>query len=251
MRVLEGTDARTPPAAERKVCSATAGCGSMRWATFSRRWCFRRRRGRARSADSGERRGHAELVDFEDLGLRLDVAILDVEAADDDEVRVEGLREATDGGGAAGAEAGGKAEMLEGVLAVVAADGEEAYGVEALAEGVGEGVADPAEVGLAGAVVEGKDEDEMAAGLADVGGRVGLGWRLGAGSRDGDERASEQACDEEATADRAGGSSDHDVTIIEGGRVEALDWPDLGLRDVPHKGRCRGSQCFDWEWATL
>ncbi len=55
--------------------------------------------------------------------------------------------------------------MVEGEDAVVAGDGEEAGGVEALVEGVGEGVADPVEVGIAGAVVEGEDEDDAAAGL--------------------------------------------------------------------------------------
>ena len=38
--------------------------------------------------------------------------------------------------------------MLQRELAIVAADGEEAGGGEALVEGVGEGVADPAEGGL-------------------------------------------------------------------------------------------------------
>ena len=121
-----------------------------------------------------ERRGHAELVDFEDLRLHVDAlrgsgASCDVVAADDDEVGVEGLGDA-DGGGAAGLEVGGKAEVVERVLAVVAADGEEAGGGEALVEGVGEGVADPGEVGLAGAIVEGEDEDEAA------------GWVWGRGS---------------------------------------------------------------------
>ena len=92
--------------------------------------------------------------------------LFDGEAADDDEVGVEGLGDA-DGGGAGGSEVGGKAEVVERVLAVVAGDGEEAGGGEALVEGVGEGVADPGEIGLAGAVVEGKDEDEAAAGLGD------------------------------------------------------------------------------------
>ena len=63
--------------------------------------------------------------------------------------------------------------MIERVLAVVAANGEEAGGGEALVERVREGIADPVQVGLAGAVVEGEDEDEAAAGLANVGGGVG------------------------------------------------------------------------------
>ena len=81
-----------------------------------------------------------------------------------------------------GLKPGGQAEVVERVLAVVAADGEEARGGEALVEGVGERVADPVEVGLAGAVVEGEDEDETAAGLADVGcggRRCGLRLALG------------------------------------------------------------------------
>ena len=53
--------------------------------------------------------------------------------------------------------------MVEGVEAVFAGDGEEAGGAEALVDGVGEGVADPIEVGLAGAVVEGEDEDDASA----------------------------------------------------------------------------------------
>ena len=112
----------------------------------------------------GEGLGQAELVDFEDLRLDGDAAVVDGVAADDDEVGVEGLGDA-DGGGAGGPEVDGKAEVVEGVLAVVAGDGEEAGGGEALVEGVGEGVADPGEVGLAGAVVEGEDEDDAAAGV--------------------------------------------------------------------------------------
>ncbi len=90
--------------------------------------------------------------------------LFDGVAADDDEVGVEGLGDA-DGGGARGLEVDGEAEVIERVLAVVAGDGEEAGGGEALVEGVGEGVADPGEVGLAGAVVEGEDEDDAAAGV--------------------------------------------------------------------------------------
>ena len=54
--------------------------------------------------------------------------------------------------------------MVEGVLAVVAGDGEKAGGRESLVQGVGEGIADPAEVGLTGAVVEGQDKDDSACG---------------------------------------------------------------------------------------
>ncbi len=118
---------------------------------------------RASSAESSRGCGEAELVDLEDLRLDGDAAVVDGVAADDDEVGVEGLGDA-DGGGAGGLEVDGKAEVIESVLAVVAGDGEEAGGGEALVEGVGEGVADPGEVGLAGAVVEGEDEDDAAAG---------------------------------------------------------------------------------------
>ncbi len=126
----------------------------------------------------GEGRRHAELVDFKHLGLDFDAAgggagVGDVEAADDDVVRVQRLGDA-EGGCAAGAEVVGEAEVFESEEAVVAADGEEAGGGEALVEGVGEGVADPVEVCLAGAVVEGEHQDEAAAGLADVRGRVGF-----------------------------------------------------------------------------
>ena len=67
--------------------------------------------------------------------------------------------------------------MVEGEEAVVARDGEEAGGAEALIEGGGEGVADPVEGGLAGAVVEGEDEDDAAAGLLGVSCGRGLGLR--------------------------------------------------------------------------
>ena len=69
-----------------------------------------------------------------------------------------------DGGGARGAEVAGKAEVREGEDAVVVGDGEEAGGVEAAIERVGEGVADPVEGGVAGAVLEGKDEDDASSG---------------------------------------------------------------------------------------
>ena len=59
--------------------------------------------------------------------------------------------------------------MVEGELAVVAGDGEEAGGVETLVEGVREGVGDPGEGWVAGFVFEGEDEDE-AAGGGGVGG---------------------------------------------------------------------------------
>ena len=111
----------------------------------------------------GDRRRERELVDGEDLGLDGDLAAGEGEAADDDVVGVELLGDA-DGGGAGGAEVAGKAEVREGEDAVVVGDGEEAGGVEAAIERVGEGVADPVEGGVAGAVLEGKDEDDASSG---------------------------------------------------------------------------------------
>ena len=120
-----------------------------------------------------QRRGHLQLVYVQYLRLYFDMAggcagVGDMIAADDDEVSIERLGDA-DGGGSTRLEARGQAEVVERILAVIAADGEEAGGGEALVESVRERVADPVQVGLAGAVVEGKDEDEAAAGLADVG----------------------------------------------------------------------------------
>ena len=69
-----------------------------------------------------------------------------------------------------GRKSGGQPQVVERVLAVVAGDGLEAGGAEALVEGVGEGVADPGEGWVAGAIVEGENEDD-AAGLLGV--RVG------------------------------------------------------------------------------
>ena len=156
-----------------------------------------------------KRGGEAELADGEDLGLDEDALIqtlagsiplggisLEVEAADDDVVCVEILGDA-DGGGAGGAELRGEAEVVEGELAVVAGDGEEAGGGEALVEGVGEGVADPVEVRVAGAVVEGEDEDDAAAGIlvrAGILGGLGQGWGEDRGDRgqeggEGDQQA--------------------------------------------------------------
>ncbi len=114
-------------------------------------------------AGVGDRLRELQLIDLEDLGLDGDPAVVHGVAADDDEVGIEGLGDA-DGGCARGSEVDGKAEVVESVLAVVAGDGEEPDGGEALVEGVGKGVADPGEVGLAGAVVEGKDKDDATAG---------------------------------------------------------------------------------------
>ena len=133
-----------------------------------------------------ERLRELQLVDVEDLRLDGDASIADGIAAYDDEVGVEGLGDA-DGGGAGGLEVDGKAEMVERELAVVAGDGQKAGGGEALIERVGEGVADPVEVGLAGAVVEGEDEDDASDGLSRSGiGSARLrfvrGWGGSAGS---------------------------------------------------------------------
>ena len=54
--------------------------------------------------------------------------------------------------------------MVESILPVVAGYGQEPYGGQALVEGVGKGVGDPGQVGLSGAVVEGEDKDNAAAG---------------------------------------------------------------------------------------
>ena len=69
--------------------------------------------------------------------------------------------------------------MIQSELAVVAGDGEESHGGETLIERVGEGVADPGQVRLAGAIVEGKNEDDVAVGVGGFGVRSGLGksWK--------------------------------------------------------------------------
>src|SRR5215469_441529 len=98
----------------------------------------------ARILDLG---GHAQVVHLENLGLSGDAAVRHVIAADDDIVGVESLGDA-DSRGAGGTEVSREAEMIERVLAVVAGNGEEAGRIQALVEGVGEGLADPREVGL-------------------------------------------------------------------------------------------------------
>jgi hypothetical protein len=70
-----------------------------------------------------------------------------------------------DGGGARGSEVNGKAKVVESKLPVVAGDGQEPYRGEALVEGIWKRIADPGEVGLSGAIVEGEDKDNAAAGL--------------------------------------------------------------------------------------
>ena len=108
-----------------------------------------------------------ELVHLEDLRLNGNAAVVYVEVADDDEVCIEGLGDA-DGGGAAGLEVLGKAEMIERKEEIVTGNGEEANGAEALVERIGERVAYPGEIGLTGPVVEGQDEDETSAGRSRV-----------------------------------------------------------------------------------
>jgi hypothetical protein len=55
--------------------------------------------------------------------------------------------------------------MIESVLAVVAGDGQETRGGQALVKGIGKGVADPGEVSLASAVVKGEDKHYAATGI--------------------------------------------------------------------------------------
>ena len=111
-----------------------------------------------------ERLGQAQFVDFEDLRLYGNPAVADGVAAYDDEVGVEGLGDA-DGGCARGTEIDRKAKVVESILPVVAGDGQEPYRGEALVESVGKGVADPREVGLSSAIVEGEHEDYAPAGF--------------------------------------------------------------------------------------
>jgi hypothetical protein len=60
--------------------------------------------------------------------------------------------------------------VVESILPVVAGDGQEPNRGEALVESVGKGIADPGEVDLAGAIVEGENKDNSAAGLVRIGG---------------------------------------------------------------------------------
>src|SRR5581483_3991175 len=110
-----------------------------------------------------DQRREAKLVDGEHLGLDRDGVLGHGEVADHYVVSVELLSDA-DGGGTGGAEVGGEAEVGEGEDAVVVGDGEEAGGVEAAVERVGEGVADPVEGRVAGAVLEGENEDDLSSG---------------------------------------------------------------------------------------
>jgi hypothetical protein len=58
--------------------------------------------------------------------------------------------------------------VIERVLTIVAGNGQKSGRGQALIESVGKGVADPGEVGLAGAVVEGKDKYQATASLDDL-----------------------------------------------------------------------------------
>ena len=109
----------------------------------------------------------------------------DVEAAYDDKVRVQRLRNA-DGGRPAGTEVLRQPQVLEGVLPVVATNSQEAGGGQPLVERVGERIADPVEIGLARSIVERQYQDQTAAGTANVCRRVGglgLGCVLGLRAR--------------------------------------------------------------------
>jgi hypothetical protein len=117
-----------------------------------------------------QRSGETQLVDLEDLCLHGDPVVGNGVAAYNHKVGVEGLGD-SNGGCAGGSEVNGKAKVVQRKLPVVAGDGQEACRGEALVKGVGEGVADPGEVGLSGAIVEGEDEDNAAAGLGSLMGR--------------------------------------------------------------------------------
>ena len=108
----------------------------------------------------------SQLIDLKYLRLHGDAAIVDGVTAYDDIVGIECLRDA-DCRCARGFEVDRKAEMIEGVLAVVAGDGKESGRGEALVEGVGKGVADPREVGLSGAVIEREYKHHSPPGLDD------------------------------------------------------------------------------------
>jgi hypothetical protein len=58
----------------------------------------------------------------------------------------------------------GDSHAVEGDLAVIPADKKQRLGIEALAQDLGEGFADPLQAGLVGGVVKGKDEHGFSAG---------------------------------------------------------------------------------------
>ena len=99
--------------------------------------------------------------------LHCDAAAAHSIAAYDDEVGIEGLGDA-DGSRSRGTEVHGEAEVVESKLSIIAGYGEESYGGQALIEGIGKRVADPAEVGLPGAIVERQDKDNAASGLRSL-----------------------------------------------------------------------------------
>src|ERR1700692_1371799 len=115
-------------------------------------------------AGVGERLGESQLIHLEDLRLHGDPVVIHGVAAYDHKVGVQGLGDA-DGGRTRGSEVSGKAKVVESRLPVVASDGQESYRGQTLVEGVGKGVADPGQVGLSGAIVEGEDKDNATAGL--------------------------------------------------------------------------------------
>jgi hypothetical protein len=103
--------------------------------------------------------GKAQLVDLEDLSLNCNAAPINRVAAYDDKVSIEGLGDANRGRSGR-LEVDRQPEMIESILAVVPRDGQKSCGGQSLIQGVREGVADPGEVGLPGAVVERKHEHD-------------------------------------------------------------------------------------------
>ncbi len=111
----------------------------------------------------------AQRVHVQELGRDVQVVSLQGIEADDHVIGVEGLGEA-DGGSARRLKALRQAEMFECVLAILAANDVKARGTEPLVEGLRDGFADPIQIGLAGAVIEGKDEQELMMRLRRQGG---------------------------------------------------------------------------------
>jgi hypothetical protein len=98
----------------------------------------------------------------DDAGFGENVRAVGGEAADNDGVGVEGLGK-FEGAGAGGMESLRKAEMVESVDAVDAVHGRKAGRGKTAAKQVGCSLAHPFKAGLAGAVVEGQDEENPAA----------------------------------------------------------------------------------------
>ena len=84
-------------------------------------------------------------------------------AAEHDEVGVQ-LRGDAIERGTRGMEVDRNSHAVKGVLAVVAADEKQRLGVEALAEDLGKGFADPLQTGLVGGVIKGKHQNGLRAG---------------------------------------------------------------------------------------